>query len=230
MSIKNGRDYMYLIWKAEKSRKQYIVGELSKNGKYEFKYSKEVHDAIKEGFTPLIPFTDIYKEYSSAELFPVFSSRLPDRKRKDMDKILEKYGMNEYDPYQLLKKSGARLPIDSMQFIDPILDFDNAFERKFYMAGTRHYLGCKGNDCDKSITVQCGEEVYLKKEPENIYDSNAIKVVNYKEELLGYIPKYYSWAFTRIMDQKRNIFCHVVNINKNLCCSECILLVANVEE
>lgn len=229
MSIKNGKDYMYLIWKAEKSRKQYIVGVLSKNGEYEFKYNEEVHDAIREGFTPLIPFADIEKEYSSTELFPIFSSRLPDRKRKDMDKILAKYGLDEYDPYQLLKKSGARLPIDSMQFIDPILEFDNVLERKFYMAGTRHYLGCEGNDCNKSITLQCGDTVYLKKEPENIHDSNAIKVVNYKEELLGYVPRYYSRAFTRLIDQGRNISCHVVSVNKNMCCSECILLDINVE-
>ena len=32
MSIKDGKDYLYLIWKSEKSRKQYIVGQLIKNG------------------------------------------------------------------------------------------------------------------------------------------------------------------------------------------------------
>ena len=44
-------------------------------------------------------------------LFPVFASCLPDRKRKDIDKILQKYGLKEFDEYELLKKSGARLPI-----------------------------------------------------------------------------------------------------------------------
>ena len=36
MSQKDGRDYLYLIWKAEQSRKQYIVGQLIKNGQFEF--------------------------------------------------------------------------------------------------------------------------------------------------------------------------------------------------
>ncbi|MDR7812093.1 HIRAN domain-containing protein [Lacrimispora sp.] len=229
MSIKNGKDYMYLIWKSEKSRRQYIVGELSKNGEYEFKYSEEVNDAIQDGFTPFMPFTDINKMYNSTELFPVFLSRLPDRKRKDMDKILDKYGMVEYDPYQLLKISGARLPIDNMQFIDPILDYQNSFERQFYMAGSRYYLGCEGNDCNKSILVQYGEEVYLKKEPKNTHDPNAIRVINGKKDLLGYIPRYYCKAFSKILDQKRDFSCHVVNINQNKCCSECILLEINVK-
>ena len=54
-------------------------------------------------------------------LFPVFWSRLPDRKRRGIEKILEKYGLDEYDDYKLLKRSGARLPIDNLEFIDPIL-------------------------------------------------------------------------------------------------------------
>ncbi|GAA0126497.1 hypothetical protein UT300019_24000 [Clostridium sp. CTA-19] len=34
-------DYIYLVWKDYKTRKRYIVRELSKNGKYEFKYRIE---------------------------------------------------------------------------------------------------------------------------------------------------------------------------------------------
>jgi len=41
---------------------------------------------------------------------PVFASRLPDPKRKDIDKILKKYNMSEYDQFTLLKKCQGRLP------------------------------------------------------------------------------------------------------------------------
>lgn len=30
MSVKDGKDYLYLIWKSEQSRKQYIVAQLIK--------------------------------------------------------------------------------------------------------------------------------------------------------------------------------------------------------
>ena len=121
MSIRNGRDYVYLVWKEIDTRRQYIVGQLSKNGKFEFNYGFEVKEAISKGFKLLIAFDDIDKVYENDILFPVFSSRLPDRKRRGIEKILEKYGLDEYDDYKLLKRSGARLPIDNLEFIDPTL-------------------------------------------------------------------------------------------------------------
>lgn len=36
MLFQNGKDCLCLIWKPERSRKQYIVGQLTKNGQYKF--------------------------------------------------------------------------------------------------------------------------------------------------------------------------------------------------
>lgn len=229
MSIKDGKDYLYLIWKSELTRRQYIVGQLSKNGQFEFHYCEEVQEAIKAGFTPLIPFPDIDKTYSNNELFSVFSSRLPDRKRKDIDSILKKYSLDVYDPYEFLKKSGARLPIDNLQFIDPILDFSSSFKRTFYIAGVRHYLRCEGENCELAIDVTRGDEVFLVKEPRNSVDLNAIKVVNERNEHLGYIPRYYSKAFSRIINEEREFCCYIANVDKNKCCNECIVLTVTVK-
>lgn len=48
MSEKNGKDYLYLIWKHPETRRQYIVGILSKNGVFEFEYGKDVEEAKKK--------------------------------------------------------------------------------------------------------------------------------------------------------------------------------------
>lgn len=120
---KDEKDCLYLIWKSEKSRKQYVIGQLVKNGIYEFRYDKEIETAINDGFTLLLPFQDLCQVYRNKKLFPVFASRLPDRKRKDIQNILKKYGMDEYDEYTLLKRSGTRLPIDNFEFIDPIVNY-----------------------------------------------------------------------------------------------------------
>lgn len=229
MSLKNGKDYLYLIWKSDTTRRQHIIGQLSKNGNYEFKYCEGVNNAIDEGFTPLVPFPDITLTYSNDKLFSVFASRLPDKKRKDIDTILEKYDLKEFDAYELLKRSGARLPIDNLQFIDPILDFSGPFNRHFYMAGVRHYLGCDGEYCDSSIQVTRGDQVFLKKEPDNPKDKFAIRVENDNQELLGYIPRYYSEAFTRIINENKQILCYISNVDKNKCCSECITLDVSVQ-
>ncbi len=79
------------------------------------------------------------KVYESDVLFPVFASRLPDRKRRDINKILEKYGLVEFDEFELLRKSEARLPIDTYSFIDPIFSADETVEREFFVMGVRHH-------------------------------------------------------------------------------------------
>ncbi len=87
MAIKDGKDYLYLIWKCASNRRQYIVGQLTKNGQYEFQYCEEIEKALEVGFTPLVSFERLNVVYKSEKLFPVFASRLPDRKRKDIKKI-----------------------------------------------------------------------------------------------------------------------------------------------
>ncbi len=228
MSVKNGKDYLYLIWQCDSTRRQYIVGQLTKNGQYEFEYCHEIEEAVKAGFQPLVSFEKLDKVYTCEEMFPAFSSRLPDRKRKDMNRILEKYGLEEYDAYQLLKRSGAKLPIDNLQFIDPILEFENKFEKIFYLAGVRYYLGCKGDACSETVLVTPGEEIFLKREEDNPYDQNAICVVNEHMDLLGYVPRYYSQAFIGFMESKRIGKCYVVNVNKEKRCDECISVAVNI--
>ena len=230
MAIKDGKDYLYLIWKCASNRRQYIVGQLTKNGQYEFQYCEEIEKALEVGFIPLVSFESLTGVYKSEKLFPVFASRLPDRKRKDIKKILKKYGLEEYDSYQLLKKSGAKLPIDNLQFIDPILNYESSFEKLFYVAGARHYLGCDGNKCTETIQVTRGDEVFLKHEVDNPHDANAIRVVNEQQKTLGYVPRYYSQAFVKFIEEDRVEECHVANVTKENCCDECIGVVIKIAE
>ena len=228
MSKKNGKDYLYLIWKSETTRRQYTVGQLTKNGQYEFQYTKEIDEALEVGFVPLVAFPDLKKTYYNEKLFPAFSSRLPDRKRRDINKILEKYSLDEYDAYLLLKRSGAKLPIDNLLFVDPVLDLDSSFRRNFLIAGPRHYLGCEGEYCEKSLKITKGDEVFLEKESNNTADDNAIKIYSGEKELLGYVPRYYSKEFTKIINEGRSIRAYVSSVNQNRRCDECIYVTIEV--
>lgn len=218
----DGRDYLYLIWKSECSRKQYIVGQLVKNGQYEFQYTADIQAAKDDGFTPLICFPDVHRVYTDNKLFPVFASRLPDKKRKDIQNILKKYDLEKYDEYLLLKRSGARLPIDNFEFIDPIINLNENIERTFFIAGARHYLGCNGEDCQKSFLVTRGDEVVLQQEPDNRYDKNAVQILDVSGHLLGYVPRYYSEGVTKMLKSGRKVSCHVYHVDNNQNCNECI--------
>lgn len=229
MSVKNGKDYLYLIWKSEKSRRQYIVGQLIKNGQFEFQYCGEVEQAIADGFTTLLCFPDLKQTYKNSKLFSIFSSRLPDKKRKDIQVILKKYGLEEYDEYMLLKRSGARLPIDHLEFIDPILDMNQDLKRIFFMAGVRHYLNCNGENCADAIKVTRGDEVYLRREKENKHDLNAVQMVDASGKVLGYIPRYYSEGVSALLDKGKKVVCHIYNVDKAKNCNECIKVIMEIK-
>lgn len=223
MSKKNERDYIYLIWKEPKTRQNYIVGQLSKNRRYEFSYGHDVEEATKKGFELLIPFDNINKVYKSDTLFPTFSSRLPDKKRRDIKKILSKYGLREYDEYKLLKRSGARLPIDNLLFIDPILEDDKDVTRVFHIEGVRHHLGCEGLDCNNAINLEVGNKLKLVPEPENQYDVNAVKITDSKGNRIGYLPRYYSKSVTNLLKKGGIQYnCTVLEVNKGNECQVCV--------
>lgn len=223
MSRKDGRDYLYLIWKEPISRRNYIVGQLSKNSQYEFSYGHEVELAIKEGFELLIPFDEIDKVYKSDTMFPTFSSRLPDSKRRGIERILAKYDLKEFDEYKLLKRSGARLPIDSLEFIDPILKEHNGeIKRIFHISGVRHYIGCDGDNCERSLHLNAGERLSLELESTNEFDRNAVKIIYQNNDHIGYLPRYYSESVTEYLKEGAKYECRVVEVNKDRNCHECI--------
>ena len=223
MSRKEGKDYLYLIWKEPNTRRNYVVGQLSKNSQYEFFYGYEVKDAMEKGFELLVSFEDIDKVYKSDTLFPTFSSRLPDRKRRGIEKILAKYDLDEFNDYKLLKRSGARLPIDTLEFIDPILKEHNGeIKRIFYIAGVRHYIGCNGKDCKKAMDLNVGDKLYLELESTNPYDENAIKVLEEEGMHVGYIPRYYSESIVEYIKDNIEYECIVLELNKEMSCDECI--------
>ena len=223
MSRVNDREYMYLIWKDYKTRQRYIVGELSKNGKYEFKYrAKDLDKAIQKGFEPLIAFPNINEVYESNDIFPAFSSRLPDKRRKDVKEILGKYKLDKYDAFELLRKSGGKLPTDSLEFIDPIFLDDMSIEREFYIAGVRHHDYCKGKIKHVNFKIEINETLILEKDSSNEHDKYAVKVMNKENNILGLIPIFFSKEISEAMDNNRKMSCIVTNIECENVCEECI--------
>ena len=223
MSRINDRDYIYLIWKDYKSRQRYIVGELSKNGKYEFKYRiKDLDNAIEKGFEPLVAFPNINEVYENYDVFPAFSSRLPDKRRKDVKEILVKYKLEKYDAFELLKKSGGKLPTDSLEFIDPIFLEETNIVREFYIAGVRHHDYCNEKTKNENFQIEINENLTLKKDSKNKHDKYAVKLISKENKFLGFIPIFFSKGISEAVDNNRGITCIVINIECGNACEECI--------
>ena len=113
------KDLVYLVWTDIKTGNKYKVATLYKeNETYYFKYILDnVKEAQKYGFELLVAFPQINATCENPHLFAVFGARLPDKRRPEIKEILSTYGMIEYDEFELLKRSGAKLPTDNYEFV-----------------------------------------------------------------------------------------------------------------
>lgn len=220
MREKSG-EYLYLIWKDPRSRRNYTVGKLSRGDSYVFEYFGEYEEAKRVGWELLAAFPED-KRYESPSLFAAFASRLPDPKRKDIDSILRKYGLASFDGYELLRRTTGRLPIDTYEFIDPILPEERVAEREFEVVGIRHNAACRGSDCDRLPTIGLGDGLVLHREPDNGHDEYAVAVCTKQGEMLGYIPRYFSESISDRLMRGTTYDCTVVRIDREHGCGGCL--------
>ncbi len=223
-------DFLYLVWKDPETRRNFTVGKLSRNTtNFTFEYIGDALSAESYGWKKLDAFPKEQK-YESTTMFPIFASRLPDRKRKDIDKILKKYGLTEFDAFELLKKCGARLPIDTYEFINPIFPDDETVQRDFFVMGIRHHAQCKGENCNFLPSVAVGDVLTLVDEPDNAYDPFAIRVLTQANEELGYIPRYYNREILARVKKGMAYSCVVLEVNRGNHCSECVKVRLNMTD
>ena len=131
--------------------------------------------------------------------------------------------LEEYDEYLLLKNSGARLPIDTFEFIDPIFDDEKNVSKSFYIAGVSHYLPCEDNICNfKGVNIEVGDDLLLKLEPGNEQDCFAVEIFTADSVKLGYVPRYYSREVTKRIKKNEDVVCKVAEFNPTSNCRECI--------
>ena len=222
MAKRNGLDFIYVVWKDVKSRKNFVIGTLTRNGCYEFRYGKDLKDAQQAGFSPLVAFPSFETPYHEDTLFPTFACRLPDKKRRDINTILQKYGLAEYDEFELLKRSGAKLPTDTLSFIEPIFEEDPVVDRSFYVMGIRHYMLCNGQDCGLASELTPGAELVLQVEPDCEHDPHAVQIRDSDGTLIGYLPRYYSKTISKRLEDGTSYVCLVVEHNHKQPCDECL--------
>ena len=228
MSTTEKKDFLYLIWKDPATRQNFIVGKLSHEKDYEFWYCEESELAMENGWGGLEPFPDKEKVYKSEVMFPVFSSRLPDPKRRDIKNILDKYRLSSYDPYELLKKNSGKLPIDTYEFVWPIFPDDETVQRDFYVMGIRHVAKCEGKQCACLPPVKYGDNLFFLPEPDNEKDHNAILVITESGEKIGYVPRYYNEPILKRLSSGSTYSCKVLEVNPASNCSECLKVRLNI--
>jgi len=114
-------DILYLT-KTDKEGNKVLIGELAKNNnEYIFKYTPEKTDK-PEGFIRVPTFKDIDRIYKSDNLFLFFANRLFDKARPDLPQLLNQYGLNDYNEWELLKATKAKLMTDGYELIPNLIN------------------------------------------------------------------------------------------------------------
>ena len=71
---------------------------------------------------------------------------------------------------------------------------DNQNQKKRKKVGIPEIFKVSGVSFHRTVVdnLKENEQIFLEKDPKNKYDTNAIKIVNVKREMCGFVPKKYS--------------------------------------
>lgn len=218
------KNVIYVYRKNETSHLREHIGTITRETEcYKFSYSDSYRNS--EHFSPIFPFLEKNKEYTNVNLFPVFASRLPDPKRIDINDILSKYGMTEYNQFDLLKKSQGRLPIDTLEFVSPLSE-ECADGLTFFVAGASHYLACTKNN--NHISLKKGDLLKFIHDKNNPHDKYAVEIL-YDNTTIGFIPIFYSQIYAQLLKRGCDLSAEVISIKECTCetplsekCADCI--------
>ena len=104
---------MKLFWNDINNNK-YLLGILyKKEGMYYFEINEDgLKIALRHGCFGIGKINILEKTNKSEELFDFFKNRIPSKDNPDIDKFLSSIGLDDYDEYEILKRTGTRLLTD----------------------------------------------------------------------------------------------------------------------
>lgn len=200
-SMVNTVNELLLIWKDPISRQRFTVGKLMFNeftNIYRFIYlNPDLDEAISHGFKNYPNFPSLTHHYEINEkLFKDIKSRIPQPRRPDYAEILERYGLDSTSSdMEVLEATRGRTATDNFEFVnDFIYNSNQSYNFTFDLAGARYN---KFEEIASDLKIN--DTIELQKDSENEHDHFAVRVLA-KGVQIGFVPKYYSKEFTKMID------------------------------
>lgn len=184
-------DDIFLSWRQGQGNQRFIIGKLSKgsDNKFSFNYIKEnVESAKKKGFSPYTEFPSIEKVYNG-NVLEIFAQRLIKPERTDIQTFYDFWEIDSKykdDKYYLLAHTQGLSTTDNFEFLadyNPIPGL--------------HFLTELAKISIQQLpvgSIKINEELQYELEPNNQFDSNAVKVLQSGREL-GYIKRIHNKVF-----------------------------------
>lgn len=223
---------LYVAWRDPIKHEWLPVGLLThsydnEESVYRFVYTKGA--LYSSNFIPFANMEDLYAEYVSVDLFPVFQNRIFSKSRPEYDNYLSwlNMGTNEYDYLSVLAYSEGLRGTDTLEvFKRPKQNSKGRYEIQFLVHGIR-YLE---EDVIRRINrLEPGEMLYLIRDVQNYNDPHAVALrTDDPPTFIGYCPRYLTGDFNKLLDtfqdkpQEIEVFVEKVNrdapLNLRLIC------------
>lgn len=195
-------DRLFVIWASPTTRRRHVIGHLLRDrsaGGFRFWYEKDLSAAEAQGFYLLPAFPSHHSEdipYCARHLWTTFADRIPSPQRRDTRDILVAWGVErEDDQFEILARSGGLRATDRLELAEyRASDDDLGVPLEFRVAGARHVPSAA------RATLAQGEELALRREPSNEFDTAATVVEARTGRSIGYVPRQYSYLIARLLD------------------------------
>jgi HIRAN domain len=197
---------LILAWQAPdhlKERFRWAVGEVKPTSDgFSFRYfapgkefesrnaGKTFDQIVALGYAGYAAFPVKVREHASGVL-EAFNRRLPPRGRSDFSEYMKHFRLKDYSSlsnFTLLGKTEATLPSDGFSIVDPLDGSTSCCDLLLEVAGFRYYANTLG------YTVTIGTQVEISPEPENKFDSNAVRF-SLNGSTIGYVNRLQATAF-----------------------------------
>jgi hypothetical protein len=204
---------LFVNWQDERSRRIFPVGRLISlaTGGYEFAYIAAARDAEQYGFAPFQAFPDLERVYHSPELPAFFQNRLLQPGRPDYPQYLHELGLGSATatPVEILARSGGRRVTDPLEVFAELVPSFDRFEAHFFVRGIRHQAGAE----EAVGQLRPGDELSLKPEPTNQFNSKAHLLLCHDGRSVGYVPDYLTDDLSELVEQDPSLRIETVRVN-----------------
>lgn len=191
---------LFVAYQDSGSRMWTPVARLTHDGKsYHFAYTYGAKDI--PNFVPFGRMLNLDAEYVSEQIFPLFANRLLPKSRPEYKDYLNWLGLNEvsHDALEELARTGGLRATDTLELIPcPEPTSSNQFETYFFCRGLSHL---PSESQSRTLTLSAGSQLYLMQDIQNINDDMALLLrTDEPITLVGYVPRYYSAEFSRLIN------------------------------
>ncbi len=183
---------LFLAWQGQKTegRPWFPVGRLdiinSDLYRYRFRY---IGGAKQAGYLPFIDFPELYKDYYSSELFPLFRNRVIAEGRPDRTDYLCNLDLPEdAAPFEILSVSGGSRITDAYEVFPKLeKDADGYFTCRFFLHSWQRVSEMAQ---ERIEDLKAGEELYLTLELTNPATKLAVQIQTKDYYMIGWTPRY----------------------------------------